>query len=95
MRDRTREYLIGTGKGVIKIWSVRRRGTKEEQWDKDIMHRMQGVQWGPVPGREGIEVEARVEVPKEREPPQPFPEPEEQEYIRRRPKIRKEDVRNW
>eukprot|EP00969_Alexandrium_andersonii_P228547 10093597-Alexandrium_andersonii.AAC.1 len=50
-----------------------------------------GSAWEPVPGREGIEVKARVEVPKEREAPQPCPEPEEQEYDRRQPKIKKED----
>eukprot|EP00969_Alexandrium_andersonii_P360287 15454993-Alexandrium_andersonii.AAC.1 len=55
MRDRTGEYLIGTDRGVIKVSSVRRRGAKEEQWDKEIMHRTQGVPWEPVPGGEGIE----------------------------------------
>eukprot|EP00969_Alexandrium_andersonii_P004886 211855-Alexandrium_andersonii.AAC.1 len=91
-RDRAGEYLTGTDEGAIKVWSIRRRGTKEEQWGKELMRRTQGVPWEPAPGREGIEVKARVEVPKEKEPPQLFPEPEEQELTRRRPKIEKEDV---
>ena len=67
---------------------MRRRGTKADQWDKEVMHGMQGVPWEPVPGREGVEVKARVEVPKNGDTPAPFPEPEEPECIRRRPKIR-------
>eukprot|EP00975_Prorocentrum_lima_P022417 4716313-Prorocentrum_lima.AAC.1 len=37
-----RDSLIGADKGVIKAWAVRRRGTKEEQWDKEITHEVQG-----------------------------------------------------
>eukprot|EP00969_Alexandrium_andersonii_P282584 12492798-Alexandrium_andersonii.AAC.1 len=35
MRDRTGEHLIGTGIGVIKVRSTRRKGINEEQWDAD------------------------------------------------------------
>eukprot|EP00969_Alexandrium_andersonii_P320752 14173455-Alexandrium_andersonii.AAC.1 len=80
MRDRAGAYLIGTDTGVIEVWATRRRGTKEEQWGKDITRGAQGVPWEQAPGRGGVEVQARVEVPEDREPPQPFPEPEGQEY---------------
>ena len=69
MRERTDEYLLGTPEGVIKIHTISRKGTVEQQWNTDEMLKMQGVPWQPLPGREGIEIRARIDMPGNREPP--------------------------
>ena len=35
MREMTDEYLLGTPKGIIRIHTISRKGTTEEQWNKE------------------------------------------------------------
>ena len=58
------------------------------------MQGMTGVPWQPVPGRDGIETKSKVDLPKEKGPPPPK-EFDDKECVRRRPKIRKEEVGKW
>ena len=95
MRDRTGEYLIGTENGVIKVRTIRRKGMREQQWDPEVMSKMRGVPWEPVPGREGIEIRSRIELPKVEGDPPKVEEPRPKEYARRRPNITRDDVRDW
>ena len=95
MRDRTGEYLIGTSRGVIKVRTVRRKAEMDKQWDVEVMKGMRGVPWEPVPGRGGIEIKSRVEMPKTEGMPPRIEEPPPKEYVRRIPKIKRDDVREW
>ena len=36
-RDETGEAIVGTADGVFKAWDMRRRGTEEDRWDKEII----------------------------------------------------------
>ena len=91
--DRTNEVIVGTKEGVIKARDIRRRGTKEEQWDLGKFNEFRGVPWEPVPGREGIEIKARINMPRDREPVRPPMVGEEREAVPRRVKITREQVR--
>ena len=64
--DRSMEVIVGTNEGVIKVRDVRRYGTQQEQWDMGKFNSFRGVPWEPVPGRQGIEIKARVNVPEDK-----------------------------
>ena len=57
IRDESGEYIIGTKDGVIKVRSVRRRGSHEDRWNAEELMEMKGLPWEPVPGRENIEIQ--------------------------------------
>ena len=57
--------------------------------------KFQGVPWEPIPGREGIEVRANIELPMEETEPTPVQEPEPQDVIRRRAGITKTDIEKY
>ena len=82
MRDRSEEYFIGTKYGVRKVRTIRRHGIQDKQWDVKVLHEFQGVPWEPIPGREGIEVRANIELPMEETEPTPVQEPEPTDVIR-------------
>ena len=56
---------------------------------------MRGVPWEPVPGREGIEIRSKIELTKVEGDPPKVGEPRPKEYARRRPKITRDDIREW
>ena len=56
--------MIGTSGGVIKVRTVRRNAEMGKPWVVDVMEGMQGAPWEPVPGRGGIEIKSRVELPR-------------------------------
>ena len=87
--------MIGTSKGVIKVRDVKRKATVEERWNKEKMKEVQGVPWEPVPGREGIDIKAQVELPRAEGQPDRIIEPAQKRIIRRRAAITKEDVRRY
>ena len=62
IRNRSEEYLIGTKEGVTKVRTVKRRATKEEQWNQDMFKSIRGTPWEPIPGREGVELRSRIVV---------------------------------
>ena len=65
---------------------------KELQWEKSKFEALTGTPWEPVPGREGIEIRSNIVLTERLDEPRRTPEPEEQEVVRRRAGIRKEDV---
>ena len=44
IRDESNEVLIGTEEGVIKVRTIRRKGTHEERWNTVQIDRMKGTQ---------------------------------------------------
>ena len=55
INERTEETLVGTEKGVIKCRTIS-RFSQDDAWDKELLLRMKGVPWNPVPGRDDIRV---------------------------------------
>ena len=53
--------------GVIKVRTVRRKGTAEERWETVRIDAMKGVAWEPVPGSETFEIGTRVKLKDETE----------------------------
>ena len=49
VNGRTEETLIGTTKGVVKCRTVRRL-PEDKCWDGELIDKMQGTTWQPVPG---------------------------------------------
>jgi len=62
VRDESNEIFIGTEEGVIKVRTVRRKGTHEERWNTVQIDRMKGTPWEPQPGRNSIEVGSKIIV---------------------------------
>ena len=91
VKDRSLETVIGTNEGVIKVRDVKRKGTEEQRWDISKFNEFKGVPWEPIPGREGIEIKARVNVP--REGGRPDPVMRGSEPVPRRARITREDMR--
>ena len=60
MRDESGEYIIGTNRGVLKVRSVRRKGSHEDRWDVKQLDEMKGTPWEPVPGSPGTEMTSRI-----------------------------------
>ena len=50
IRDESNEVLIGTTEGVIKVRTVRRKGSPEERWDTVGIDSMKGIPWELVLG---------------------------------------------
>ena len=91
--DRSLEVIIGTDKGVIKVRDVRRHGLEKDKWDIARFNNMKGVPWEPVPGREGIEIRAKVLMPEDRQQVSPPLEGEVKDAVPRRVRITREQVR--
>ncbi len=56
---------------------------------------MGGIQWEPIPGREGIEIKSSVNLPKDESEIKKTEIGVEKEIVRRRLKLTKEDVREF
>ena len=68
--DRSGEVIIGTEDGVVKVRDIRSL-SEEEAWSVQWFNDVRGTPWEPIPGRAGIEVEARVLMPEDRQRPIP------------------------
>ena len=91
--DRTNEVIVGTSEGVIKVRDVRRYGIDRDKWDLAKFNDFKGVPWEPVPGREGIELKCRVNIPRDNSRLEPPMVGEARDPIRRRARITREMVR--
>jgi hypothetical protein len=85
---------VGTSEGVIKVRTVRRQGNAGTIWVEESMSVMKGTPWEPVPGREGVEVMSKVELPPAPVEVPPMADGPKWEQDWRRPKIERRDVRN-
>ena len=56
---------MGNEKGVLKASGIRRFALEEQRWNSELLDKMQGIPWEPIPGREGIEIKSRISVPRE------------------------------
>ena len=43
MREESNEIFIGTEEGVIKVRTIRRKGSKTERWDGSQIDKMRGT----------------------------------------------------
>merc|ERR1712186_73111 len=91
--DRTNEVIIGTSEGVIKVRDVRRHGLDKDKWDLVKFNGFQGVPWEPIPGREGIELKCKVNIPVDRSEVSEPMVGEDKDMVHRRVKITREQVR--
>ena len=68
MREESNEAIIGTEEGVIKVRTVRRKGTHAERWDMDQLNRIRGTPWEPQPGSGSQEIRAKIRPIRQDEP---------------------------
>ena len=61
VNERTEETLVGTERGIIKCRTVSRLNG-EEAWDKELLLKMKGLLWRPVPGREDMRIPVEISV---------------------------------
>ena len=83
MRNTSNEIFVGTKEGVIKVRSIRRKGTNEERWNTIQLDEMKGTPWEPQPGRDSHNVESKIIVHRE-PPPEPIELPKGVELPRRK-----------
>ena len=62
IREESGEAIIGTNKGVIKVRTVRRKGSEAERWDVGATDSMVGTPWEPQPGVDSMEIQAKIKV---------------------------------
>ena len=62
IKGRTGEHIIGTEKGVVKAYTVKRR-PEEERWSLEELNGMRGTPGKPTPGSSDIRIPVRVRVP--------------------------------
>ena len=87
IKDESSESLIGTLEGVIKVRTIRRKGSHDERWDPEIINNFKGVPWEPIPGVSGSEIRTRVII--EVRDPDEVSEPAARTWQPRRVKITK------
>ena len=63
-RQKIREILIGTNKGVIKARSVRRKANVQERWNLGQFNNIKGTPWELVPGSNSTEIKSKVNLDK-------------------------------
>ena len=72
---------------------IRRHGIETDKWNLSQFNDFKGVPWEPVPGREGIEIKCRVNLPRDRSGVEPPMVGEDRPLVHRRVKITREQVR--
>ena len=93
VRKESGEVYIRTRDGVLKIRTVRRKGSLESRWDWQFMVSMQGIPWEPIAGQGQREVKAHVNIPRTTEGvPARMEKPETKEVVVKRPPINAEDL---
>ena len=60
IRDESTEAFIGTSGGVIKVRTMRRKGSREERWNIVQINEMKGTPWQPQPGRNSYNIETKI-----------------------------------
>ena len=93
IRDESGEYIVGTKEGVIKVRTVRRKGSNEERWNWEEFSEMKGVPWEPVPGSPEREMESRIGGPRRNKEILKSNEGEVRESVKREFRIERNDVR--
>ena len=60
INGRTEEVFIGTERGVVKCRTIKRL-PEDEQWDAELIHKMKGTTWQPVPGYKSDHVPVEID----------------------------------
>ena len=94
-RKQSGEVWVGTKSGVIKVRDIRRKGSHEERWNRELFMGMKGLPWDMTPEEETEEQEAEgsrtsVETPDFGKQPAPPETMEEDKEMRRLPIYRKD-----
>ena len=94
-RDESNEVFVGTTQGVVKVRTVRRKGTAQSRWDEKLFNSVKGTPWQPEPGRTGMDVRANITLDRATEgiPQEAMGTPRVEKGLLR-PKINKSDVAN-
>ena len=92
IREESSEAVIGTPDGVVKARSFRRKGSEETRWDKDNILAVQGLPWQPDPKIQTYDIRSRVGVRVEQ--PSEVQVGETREFVSRRFKILKKDLKD-
>ena len=90
--DTSREKIIATPQGCLKVRSVKRKPV-EDRWNFVELESMQGTPWEPMPGHPDREIKSRVIIQSgglEEPPPREHEEP-----VPKRVYIRKRDVEKF
>jgi hypothetical protein len=67
IREESGEVIIGTSEGVIKVRTVRRKGSHVERWCAVQLDAMQGTPWEPQPGVDSVEIFSKIKVLSEKD----------------------------
>ena len=59
VREESGEIIVGTNEGVIKVRTVRRKGSEEERWNIVQLNDMKGSPWEPQPGVDSSDIYIR------------------------------------
>ena len=62
IREESGEIFIGTQKGVIKVRTVRRKGSDEERWNIKKLSEVRGTPWKPNPEVEDQNIYCNVKI---------------------------------
>ena len=62
IREESGEHIVGNKNGVVKVRSVRVRGSHEDKWNWVEFQELQGTPWEPTPGRPGVEMRANINL---------------------------------
>ena len=60
IRDETNEVMIGTQEGIIKVRTIRRKGSNEERWNITQLENMKGTPWDPTPASQDMEIKSKI-----------------------------------
>ena len=63
VKDSSGETIIGTREGVVKVRDVKMKARKEDRWNVHQFNELTGTPWEPIPGRPGVEITTRVNIP--------------------------------
>ena len=62
IREESGEVIVGTSDGVIKVRTVRRKGSEEERWNIVQLNEMKGTPWEPQLGVDTSEIYSKIKV---------------------------------
>ena len=62
IKGRTGEHIIGTERGIVKAFTVKRR-PEEERWSIEELNGVRGTPGKPTPGSNDARIPVRVRVP--------------------------------
>ena len=63
-RDESGEVFIGTPNGVIKVRTVRRKGSHEARWSDEVFGSVRGTPWEPEPGQSTDTLRSCIKIPR-------------------------------